>query len=361
MNSSKLSKNDVNNILSSEEFGDMYELIGDFPVDRYIKVKEKLDYRHKRCGNTINTHLGNLKMKIKENIKTGHLFCKLCPDNNVNRIISTDTMKEDVLRYSNNKIEMLSEYTGWHNISTFRHLDCGHIFECMEKSLRENPTCKVCDKKNNQDIYKSNFKELIESTNGEYILLSDYKTNKIKVSLKHNTCGHIWDTKPNHFQQGKRCPKCSSMKKSSKYVKEIAKLLDKNKIKFIEEFVDKRCTLIRDLRFDFMIELPNFKKKLLIEYDGEQHFNARGMITEEYVKKQQNRDTVKNIFVEEHTEEFLLIRIRYDKVDSKKIIELVNYINHLQKSSTTIPLREYISSEMEMERTLIQDFGWVMI
>jgi len=36
-----------------------------------------------------------------------------------------------------------------------------------------------------------------------------YVTNKTKVFLTHNECGHKWLIRPNDFQQGKSCPVCA--------------------------------------------------------------------------------------------------------------------------------------------------------
>ena len=63
---------------------------------------------------------------------------------------------------------------------------------------------------------------------------------------------------------GTRCPKC----KRSCIESKIGDWLDLNNIKYIEQFSDNSCKSKYKLRFDFM--LPEFK--IIIEYDGEQHF-----------------------------------------------------------------------------------------
>ena len=91
--------------------------------------------------------------------------------------------------------------------------------------------------------------------------------------------------------------------------KVITDILESNKIKFKKQksykdlLSDKGCKL----RFDFYIE----KGKYLIEYDGQQHFEASGRIwsSEEHLEKVQKHDQRKNDYCREHG--ISLIRIPY--------------------------------------------------
>lgn len=68
------------------------------------------------------------------------------------------------------------------------------------------------------------FKEEVYDLEGdEYEVLSEYMGNKIKIKMKHNVCGSIYEVKPNVFLTGSRCPNCSKNKKKNTelFIKEV--------------------------------------------------------------------------------------------------------------------------------------------
>lgn len=68
----------------------------------------------------------------------------------------------------------------------------------------------------------------------EYELLSDYKNSRIKITVKHNTCGKIWDIYPFNFLGNRnRCPICSNKERTNKrrmshdkFIKDVSDLVD---------------------------------------------------------------------------------------------------------------------------------------
>lgn len=74
-------------------------------------------------------------------------------------------------------------------------------------------------------ITTEDFKHTIfELTGNDFELLSEYKTAKTKVLMKHNKCGNKFEITPDNFKSGNRCPFCAgkrhnideAIKKSSK-------------------------------------------------------------------------------------------------------------------------------------------------
>lgn len=89
---------------------------------------------------------------------------------------------------------------------------------------------------------------------------------------------------------------------SSKGEEKIAKILKDNNIDFLREYRIDNLILSTGgkPRFDFAV-LKNGKIKYFIEYQGEQHFRARGNIfTEEKVKIIQQRDKEKKEYCEKN-------------------------------------------------------------
>ncbi len=82
-------------------------------------------------------------------------------------------------------------------------------------------------------------------------------------------------------------------------------------INFIQEYTFNTCLSPKDrlLKFDFYLT----DYDILIEYDGEQHFENNGLFgafnTEEKLKKQKEYDTIKNNWCKNNNKK--LIRISY--------------------------------------------------
>lgn len=59
-------------------------------------------------------------------------------------------------------------------------------------------------------ITTEDFKHTIfELTGNDFELLSEYKTAKTKVLMKHNKCGNKFEITPDNFKSGNRCPFCA--------------------------------------------------------------------------------------------------------------------------------------------------------
>lgn len=58
--------------------------------------------------------------------------------------------------------------------------------------------------------------EFYNAVGDEHTLLSEYKTSRKPITIKHNTCGNIYEASANRFQQGGRCPNCNGNKAKQK-------------------------------------------------------------------------------------------------------------------------------------------------
>lgn len=91
----------------------------------------------------------------------------------------------------------------------------------------------------------------------------EYKGNKCKVTIICNSCNKEFDQTPNNHLREHGCPHCK-LKTQTKVYDILCTILSKDDI-----IVDKPWKEVMDTRKpDFRID----KLKLIIEYDGEQHF-----------------------------------------------------------------------------------------
>jgi hypothetical protein len=131
---------------------------------------------------------------------------------------------------------------------------------------------------------------------------SDYLSGKIRIICKDH--GEFQQSKRDHLHNSAGCPVCS-LSKGELAVKRVLESLN---IPFIQQktFPDlyvskKNCKL----KYDFF--LPN--NNLLIEYDGEQHFEPRFDVTEEQFQQGKRNDNLKDLYAKNNNIE--LLRIPY--------------------------------------------------
>jgi len=152
----------------------------------------------------------------------------------------------------------LEEYKGeCHKKHKIKHLVCGHIYEVQPSNFQQGNSCPKCSpSKTGLKLVKKNYLEnlLNEAQDGkDYKWLEEYKGEcHKKHKIKHLVCGHIYETAPNYFQQGNRCPKCANKIRGQKVSIQknyLEKLLndaeDGKDYKWLEEYKGstKKCKL----------------------------------------------------------------------------------------------------------------------
>jgi len=141
-----------------------------------------------------------------------------------------------------------------------------------------------------------------------------YVNSKSKVKIFCKKCNKFFEQNSHrHISKQKQgCPKC----KSSKGEKAIRDWLIENNIRFIEQKRFKECRSKRPLPFDFYLSDYN----ILIEFDGEQHFNPWHTIPNAVQKLQetQTKDRIKTKFCEDVG--IKLIRINYKELNKVDVI-----------------------------------------
>lgn len=140
------------------------------------------------------------------------------------------------------------------------------------------------------------------------IKLLNYTKSVYVVEAECTRCGLKFERQYFSLTRYKSgCPNCDSVK--SKGEEEISEILNEYGVNFIREysFADKS---VRRFRYDFAIVDEQKNVKILIEYDGAQHFDAyEGFGGEEQFRRTQKNDKIKNEFAE--LKRIPLIRIPY--------------------------------------------------
>ena len=131
--------------------------------------------------------------------------------------------------------------------------------------------------------------------NGKYdYSKTEYKNTDTPVCIICPVHGEFWQTPHNHISQKNGCPKCS---KSHMEI-EISRLLDENKIEYVEQKKFDWLVYKKKLSLDFY--LPEYN--IAIECQGEQHFTKYryGEDDDERLQKRILRDNIKKELCEKH-------------------------------------------------------------
>lgn len=240
---------------------------------------------------------------------------------------------------------------------------CNHVFAATPGSLLLGHACPVCSNRNPKS--QEEFIAEMKLANPSIQIDGIYKNSKTKIAITCLKCGHNWTATPNSLLRKKGCPKCAgTMKKThdefvqemlvvhpdiivlGKYKnthtkihckcsicntefdstphsmlsagngcwncnksngeKHIEVWLKNARIKYISEYRFDDCKDIYPLPFDFYI--PD--KKVVIEYDGKQHFICNDFFGGEVAfTKLKIHDNIKNDFCSKNN--IKIIRIPY--------------------------------------------------
>lgn len=195
--------------------------------------------------------------------------------------------------------------------------ECGNTIIVRGDSLRSGHT-KSCGCLQREKVSALNFKDLIGMTFGRLTVTE-------KSERKDSSGNYYWycdcecgtkhhEVSGHHLKNGKILS-CGCL--ISKGEEKIASLLSNNNIEFKTQFVVQDCILSTGghPRFDFAILKQNGDVGYFIEYQGEQHFIARGNIyTEEKVVIIKQRDKEKKVYCENNN--IPLVYINYDDYDN---------------------------------------------
>ena len=187
--------------------------------------------------------------------------------------------------------------------------DCGSLKQVSGKSLRSG-TCQSCGclKSESDRKPKGNVIDLTNKKFGHLTVISRQGSDKRGEALWECECDCIAHTHLIVLGSNLRTGHTTSCgcERRSKGQLAVAKLLNDKNIPFQQEYQAFKFANGKWATYDFYVN-----NKYLIEYDGETHYhyNLHGWHNEEQLKKQQERDIIKNQWCKDNN--IPLIRIPY--------------------------------------------------
>ena len=245
--------------------------------------------------------------------------CPIC-----GRILSATNRRKTTKSFNNEvamknpTVEPIGEYPGIFNKMQFRCKMCSYIWETTpDRIINAKCKCPICTHKRAvKNMTKTNeqFLKELAIVNPDLEPLEPYKTDHEKIQVRCKRHDFTWYAAPNkilHKRTG--CPKCIAYNNE----KEIISILERwgYKVESQKRFDD--CRDKNTLPFDLYIPEVN----VLIEYDGEQHYQPilyKGMnnIKDAVASHQttMKHDLIKTEFCKAHL--IPLIRVPYWEADN---------------------------------------------
>ena len=271
---------------------EVQELVGDEYtfLEPYDGASHKIKCRHNKCGNV---------WSLKPNAFLNGTRCPKCIPKKPRK--TQKRFEQEVHDKTNGEFVFVEPYKGVMNLMLCEHVKCGYRWRVRPNDIFNGHGCPKCNKV--MRWTHEMFKQCVDNMyHGEYSVLSEYQSMSSYITMKHNTCGHVWNTKPSDFRAGHGCPKCAS----SKGEKYIRKWLNGQHINNVEQKRFEDCRDKLPLPFDFY--LPEYN--LIIEYDGRQHFEQVELWGGEHgLEERQRHDAIKNQYCKNNN--INLLRIPY--------------------------------------------------
>jgi len=276
----------------------------------------------------LSNKYSNIKDYLLWECDKGHIFkmsfdslfwgsrCSICSLKNMVKSMTKthNHFLNEVYLLVGDEYTVLGKYKKSSDNILIKHNKCGFEWSPKANSFLRGSRCPKC-----HGFYKTTDEvkhDIFNLVGDEYLLLGEYINSTTKINLLHNICGHTYDVYLYNFINGRRCPFCAE----SKGEQIIRHWLEDNNIIFLPEY-DKFADLLSDkgnpLRFDFIIfnDKTKIKIKMLIEYDGIQHYEwVQGLMNYEGFLRLQIHDRLKDKYCKKHN--MKLLRIPYWEFDN---------------------------------------------
>lgn len=213
-----------------------------------------------------------------------------------------------------------SKYYSKNGMSKYCSDDCKYETRVCEvcsdeyrvlKNTNQTKCSKQCDGVAQRKPHYDYVKEIFERHGGMIVPLETYKGKLKPIKFKCLSCGHEFKYKPESISRGKGCPEC--MSHESRGERRIKNFLVSNGVPFKREVTFDDLKHKARLRYDFAI-YEDKEIKMLIEYDGRQHYESiEHLGGDEELKRRQRSDMKKDKFAKHKGIE--LLRISHQDFD----------------------------------------------
>lgn len=217
----------------------------------------KIKVRHNACGH---------EYMVSPNMFISHgNRCPYCNGNKAKQK-NTSIFKKEVFAQVGNEYTVLGEYKTNSTNILIRHNVCGRKYMVRPNNFLHGSRCVTCEWDSRRLTRLQVVNYIREALGDTYMLVGDYISMQHKIEIKHFTCGYIFKVRLTDVVQKKSgCPRCSQSSGENL----IMAYLQNHDIEFQTQ---KRFKGLKGKKFPLSYDFYLPSKKILIEYQGEQHF-----------------------------------------------------------------------------------------
>lgn len=277
----------------------------------YVSSVTEMGVKHQKCG-----HKYKVLPYVFIHMKSGCPKCYGTPKK------TTEQFKKEVREMLGEDYEVIGQYVTNGTPISIRHNseECGGY----EYSVAPNTIlsgrgskCKKCYgmEKFTKEWVDTQVKGLVGD---EYEFTGEYEGVSVKMGIKHNLCGHSFQTSPAAFIRGSsRCPRCQQSAGEMEVERELKRL---GELYIYQHNLVKNPETGRWLRSDYAIIGNDGGVIGIVEFDGKQHYEPIDFFGgEDTFKRGKERDEIKDNYCEENNIPY--VRIAYWEFD--RVGELV--------------------------------------
>lgn len=279
---------------------EVYNLVGGEYVfmEPYINSYTKIKVKHNKCGRVY---------EVQPNAFLHGSRCPYCVYESFRK--TNNKFKQEIYDLVGDEYTFLDSYVNNKTKIKVKHNKCGNVYKVTPGNFIHGnrcPYCSITGRKTDAEFKQ----EVFALVGDDYTFLDAYVNSCTKLRVRHNKCGHIYKAEPNSFIQGHRCPYCNSPKGETI----ISRILDTLNINYEYQKTFDDLKDVQPLSYDFYVQ----DQRLLIEYQGEQHYRPVDLWGgEEQFKVRQKHDKMKADYAKYHN--YNLIAIPYTEDTFLKI------------------------------------------
>jgi very-short-patch-repair endonuclease len=127
----------------------------------------------------------------------------------MSKIITTEMYASKVLEKTNGEYTLVSDYKGKYGVVTLKH-SCGHKFNLQAQSFNHGVAkCPVCFGKN-RAYNLDEIKLVVGKFLDESYIVKEYKNKREKIKIYHTKCGNDIEILLANIQRGQKCIHCEN-------------------------------------------------------------------------------------------------------------------------------------------------------
>lgn len=139
--------------------------------------------------------------------------------------LNTEAVSKIIKELTDGNFILIGDYKGIKYNIQMKHTKCDSVFEVRLDHFKRGQNCRVCEKPKKENIHF--ISEVEDLVGTEYRFLEPYQDAITKIRVIHNVCGFEYSVKPANFLVGKRCPKCANNIRSDteEFISEVFNLV----------------------------------------------------------------------------------------------------------------------------------------